>query len=153
MLRPLYWSALLPVMLAGLLIARKKPRLTRWWLMLLSVAFLIWAQPGFWWGTLLMVLLAWAMPRGGRRYALGYAALSLGVLAVLKLLRADWPTGLSFVLLQGIAYGLDTTSGKASPGSLTETVTYLTFFPKLSAGPLARFGDFREELRGAAPGR
>lgn len=150
MLRPLYWSALLPVMLAGLLIARKKPRLTRWWLMLLSVAFLIWAQPGFWWGTLLMVFLAWAMPRGGRRYALGYAALSLGVLAVLKLLRADWPTGLSFVLLQGIAYGLDVTDRKAVPGTLTETVTYLTFFPKLSAGPLARFGDFRAELERAA---
>ena len=42
MLRPLYWSALLPLMLAGLLLTRKKPRLTRYWLMLLSVAFLIW---------------------------------------------------------------------------------------------------------------
>ena len=150
MLRPLYWSALLPLMLAGLLIARKKPRLTRWWLMLLSVAFLIWAQPAFWWGTLLMVFLAWALPRAGRRYALGYAALSLGVLTLFKLLCVEWPTGLSFVLLQGIAYGLDTTSGKAQPGTLTETVSYLTFFPKLSAGPLAKFGDFREALKGAS---
>ena len=146
MLRPLDWSALLPLMLAGLMLTRKRPRLARCWLMLLSVAFLIWAQPVFWPGTLLMALLAWALPRGGRRCALGYAALSLGVLVALKLLRVDWPTGLSFVLLQGIAYGLDVTSGKAAPGTLTETATYLTFFPKLSAGPLARFEAFREEL-------
>lgn len=147
MLRPLYWSALLPLMLAGLLITRKKPRLTRGWLMLLSIAFLMGAQPALWYGTLIFAFLAWALPRrGGRKGALGYAALSLGVLALLKLLRVDWPTGLSFVLLQGIAYGLDTTSGKAAPGTLTETVTYLTFFPKLSAGPLARFDAFRNEL-------
>ena len=152
MLRPLYWSALLPLMLAGLLLTRKRPRLTRWWLMLLSVAFLIWAQPALWWGTLLMALLAWAMPRWGRRAALGYAALSLGVLVLFKLLHVDWPTGLSFVLLQGIAYGLDVTSGKAAPGTLTETVTYLTFFPKLSAGPLAKFDRFRDELEHAALG-
>ena len=147
MLRPLYGSALLPLMLAGLLVTGKKPRLTRWWLMLLSVAFLIWAQPTLWYATLLLAFLAWALPRrNGRRGALGYAALSLGALVLLKLLRVDWPTGLSFVLLQGIAYGMDVTGGKAAPGTLTETVTYLTFFPKLSAGPLARFDDFRAEL-------
>ena len=150
MLRPLYWSALVPLMLAGLLLTGKKPRLTRCWLMLLSLAFLIWAAPALWPLTLVMALLAWALPRLGRKAALGYAALSLTTLVVLKLLRVDWPTGLSFVLLQGIAYGLDTTSGKATPGTLTETVTYLTFFPKLSAGPLAKFGSFREELSRAS---
>ena len=150
MLRPLYWSALVPLMLAGLLLTRKKPLLTRCWLMLLSVAFLIWAQPALWPLTLAMALLAWALPKLGRKAALGYAALSLTTLVALKLLRVDWPTGLSFVLLQGIAYGLDVTSGKAVPGTLTETVTYLTFFPKLSAGPLAKFGSFREELNGAS---
>ena len=150
MLRPLYWSALLPLMLAGLLLTRKKPRLTRWWLTLLSVAFLIGAAPGLWPLTMVMALLAWALPKLGRKAALGYVALSLTTLTALKLLRVDWPTGLSFVLLQGIAYGLDVTSGRAAPGTLTETVTYLTFFPKLSAGPLARFGAFREELGQAA---
>ena len=150
MLRPLYWSALLPLMLAGLLLTRKKPLLTRWWLMLLSLAFLIGAQPGMWPLTLVMALLAWAMPRFGRKAALGYAALSLTTLTALKLLRVDWPTGLSFVLLQGIAYGMDVTSGMAAPGSLSEAVTYLAFFPKLSAGPLARFGDFRKELNRAS---
>ena len=152
MLRPLYWSALLPLMLAGLLLTRKKPRLTRYWLMLLSVAFLVWVQPALWYGTLLLAFLAWALPRyAGRRGALGYAVLSLAVLALFKLRHADWPTGLSFVLLQGVAYGLDVTSGKAAPGTLSETVTYLTFFPKLSAGPLAKFDAFRDELRQAGP--
>ena len=146
MLRPLYWSALVPLMLAGLLLTRNKPRLTRWWLMLLSVAFLIGVQPALWPLTLGMALLAWAMPRLGRKAALGYAALSLTMLVALKLLRVDWPTGLSFVLLQGIAYGMDVTSGKAAPGTIDEALTYQLFFPKLSAGPMATFGSFREEL-------
>lgn len=152
MLRPLYWSALLPLMLAGLLLTRKKPRLTRYWLMLLSAAFLIWVQPTLWYGTLIFAFLAWALPRRhGRKGALGFAALSLTMLVLLKLRRADWPTGLSFVLLQGVAYGLDVTSGKAAAGTLSETVTYLTFFPKLSAGPLARFDAFRDELWQSGP--
>ena len=150
MLKPLYWSALVPLMLAGLTLTRKKPRLTRWWLLLLSVAFLIGVQPVLWPLTLGMALLAWALPKLGRKAALGYAALSLTTLVVLKLLRVDWPTGLSFVLLQGIAYGLDVTSGKAAPGALGEAVTYQLFFPKLSAGPMATFGSFREELNRAA---
>ena len=146
MLHPVYWSVLLPLTLAGLLLTRKKPRLARWWLMLLSLAFLIRVQPTLWPLTIVMALLAWAMPKLGRRAALSYAALALTTLVTLKLLRVSWPTGLSFVLLQGISYGLDVTSGKALPGTLTETVTYLTFFPKLSAGPLARFQPFREDL-------
>ena len=150
MLRPLYWSVLVPLALAGLLPARRWPRFARWWLLLLSGEFLLLSQPTLWPLTLVMALLAWALPRLGRKAALGYVALSLTTLVVLKLLRVDWPTGLSFVLLQGVAYGLDVTSGKAAPGRLSETMTYLLFFPKLSAGPLAKFGDFREELRSAS---
>ena len=144
MLRPLYWALLVPLALLGTALTQKKPLLARLWLLAVSLLFLWWAQPALWPLTLLMALLAWALPRWGRRGAAWYAALAVLLLAGLKIGRVPWPMGLSFVLLQGIAYGMDVTGGKTAPGTLTDTLTYLTFFPKLPAGPLARFDSFRE---------
>lgn len=149
MLSPLYWSILMPAALAGFLACRRWPGISRAWLLICSGAFLIWMQPHWWWLTLLLVLLAWLAPLAGKRGAAAYALLAVAVMAGMKLSGQAWPLGFSFVILQGIAYAVE--AGKeAQRGSLMDVALYTLFFPKLSAGPVCRFGSFSEQLRSAA---
>lgn len=149
MLNPLYWSFLLPAALAGFWACRRWPRVQLWWLLLCSGTFLVWMQPLWWPLTLGLMLLAWLAPRF-RHGAAAFAALAVAVLAGMKLSGQAWPMGLSFVILQCIAYAADAARDASLRGSLPETLLYAGFFPKLSAGPVCRFGAFRQELRTAA---
>ncbi|MBE5797134.1 MAG: MBOAT family protein [Clostridiales bacterium] len=149
MLHPLYLCLLVPAACAGFFALGRFRRLRTAWLLLLSAAFLLAVQPDTWWLTLLLAGLAWLAPQMGRRGATAYAVLAVGTLVAVKLTGGAWPVGLSFAALQGISYAVDAVRDASQRGTLCDTLLYALFFPKLSAGPLCRFGDFRRQSRAA----
>ncbi|GAB4472691.1 MAG: hypothetical protein Kow0088_07440 [Anaerolineales bacterium] len=54
--------------------------------------------------------------------------------------------GISYILFRMLHLLLDVRAERLFPASLIETINYLFFFPALSAGPIARFPQFRGEL-------
>ena len=150
MLSPLYWSALVPAALAGFFACRRWPCVRKGWLLVCSGVFLWAAQPQWWWLTLALVALAWLAPLGGKKGAAVYAVLALCAMLGMKLSGQAWPVGLSFVILQGIAYAVDAARNMEKRGSLPDVALYMGFFPKLSAGPVCRFDSFREQANSAA---
>lgn len=146
MLSPLYWSALVPAALAGFLACRRWPALRKGWLLACSGVFLWAVQPDWWWLTLALIILAWLAPMAGKKGAAIYTALALSVMLGMKLSGIAWPVGLSFVILQGIAYAVDAAKAGENRGSLLDVGLYMGFFPKLSAGPVCRFASFRQQL-------
>jgi D-alanyl-lipoteichoic acid acyltransferase DltB (MBOAT superfamily) len=63
-------------------------------------------------------------------------------------LRILLPIGLSFYVLQGIAYVVESYRGQLSPpGSLVDFALYMAYFPKLTAGPIERPAPFLKALR------
>ena len=149
MMHPVYLSLIVPAACAGLLAFGRFQRGKAAWLLLFSAAFLVLVQRESCPLTLLLAGLAWVAPFGGMWGAAAYALLAAGTLFAVKWMGLAWPMGLSFVAIQGIAYAVDAARDRNKRGSLTQTLTYLLFFPKLSAGPVSRFEAFREEARGA----
>ena len=149
MMHPLYLAFLVPLACAGAWALSRFPKGRQAWLMLLSVAFLLAVQPQWWWLTAALAVLAWVAPLAGRKGATAYAVLAVGTLFAVKATGQAWPMGLSFVVIQGIAYAVDAAKKPDDRGDLPGTLTYLLFFPKLSAGPISRFAAFRQELHGA----
>jgi len=99
-------------------------------------------------------------------YAIGIAVqkgrrptlLAAGVCAAVSGLVAakQWlmplPVGISFYMLQAIAWMVDSYRGNvAAPGGLFDYTLYLSFFPKLTAGPIARAEDFLPQLAKRPP--
>ncbi len=149
MLHPLYWTLLVPAACAGFFALGRFPRGRMAWLLGLSAAMLLLAQPGIWWLTLALAALSYLAPYAGMKGAACYAVVAVGTLAAVKLTGLAWPLGLSFVALQGIAYTVDAARDREKRGSLCEVMTYSLFFPKLSAGPVCRFDAFRRDMYGA----
>jgi alginate O-acetyltransferase complex protein AlgI len=114
---------------------------------------------------------------GRRRVALGVSvATNLGLLAVFKYapfavenvsallqaaglpslmspdaVRLALPLGLSFYTFQSLAYTIDLYYGRTEPArGLVEYATFLSFFPRLTAGPIVRFKKIAEQLRAPA---
>lgn len=59
------------------------------------------------------------------------------------------PLGVSFFTFSGISYLLDLKSGKANIEKNIITFSlFISFFPKLLQGPIARFGDVASQIRG-----
>lgn len=57
------------------------------------------------------------------------------------------PVGISFYTFQAISYVVDVASGKCKPAaSYLDFANYLSFFPKLAAGPIARPGDLLPQM-------
>jgi alginate O-acetyltransferase complex protein AlgI len=73
---------------------------------------------------------------------LGHLHLTVS-LPVLNLLL---PLGLSFYILRAISYQVDLRRGKIAPASLLNLGIYISFFPQLLSGPIARPGDFLPQL-------
>jgi alginate O-acetyltransferase complex protein AlgI len=62
-------------------------------------------------------------------------------------LRIILPLGISFYTFQAISYLVDVYRRKGSPfAGLLDFAFFICFFPKLLAGPLARLGDFGEQI-------
>lgn len=164
---------MLAASLAALVVAlwvyhRLPPRRQRHWLLLLSYAFYAAWALRFLPVLVLMTLATWAIAqrisatppaaRGRRRawLALG-VALDVAALGGLRYGYGSAPfetpfavLGLSFYSLQAMSYLFDTASGVLrTPHTLADLALYLSYFPKLLAGPIERPQDFLQQL--AAP--
>jgi len=77
--------------------------------------------------------------------SLGIAA-AVAVLAFLKGTAAPLPIGISYYTLQGIAFLLESHRGEISSAGLLDYSLYLSFFPRLTAGPIVRPDDYLPQL-------
>ena len=65
------------------------------------------------------------------------------------LLHVALPVGISFYTFETMSYTLDVYRGHLKPAkSVVEFVMFITFFPKLVAGPIVRAADFLPQLEG-----
>lgn len=55
------------------------------------------------------------------------------------------PIGVSFYTFSAVSYLVDVKRGKVEAGNLFQVALYLSFFPKLTSGPIQRSGDFFEQ--------
>lgn len=55
--------------------------------------------------------------------------------------------GISYILFRLLHLLLDWRAGRLPVASLAQTLNYIFFFPALVAGPIARFAQFRDELK------
>lgn len=58
------------------------------------------------------------------------------------------PLGISFYTFSAISYLADIQRGKQEARSLLDVALYLSFYPKLTSGPIQRSGDFFRQLDG-----
>ena len=58
------------------------------------------------------------------------------------------PVGLSFLTFRVISYDVDLYRGELEPATAPDFFVYVTFFPYLMAGPIARAAEFLPQLRG-----
>ena len=63
-----------------------------------------------------------------------------------KRLQLLLPLGISFYVFSAVSYLADVGRGKQKPGSFRQIAAYLTFFPKLTSGPIQRAGDFLAQV-------
>jgi alginate O-acetyltransferase complex protein AlgI len=100
-------------------------------------------------GFTLLSFLTGNVLRGGRR--LGWMWASVAVCAVglvyAKLRLTPLPVGVSFYALQAIAYIVDCYRGDAGkPAGMLDYSLYMSFFPRLTAGPIVRADEFLPQL-------
>jgi D-alanyl-lipoteichoic acid acyltransferase DltB (MBOAT superfamily) len=171
----LFLFAFLPVVLGGfLLIQRSKHApIAVSWLVAASLFFYGWAQPAF---LLLLlasvcinfVLGLWIQDAASDRtrgvWTTAGVVLNLAGLAVFKYadfavatidpaLAATWrldaivlPLAISFFTFQQIAYLSDTRHGRVRERSFSHYVLFVTFFPKLVAGPIVHHDEMLDQL-------
>jgi len=87
--------------------------------------------------------------RGARRVALMLASVAVCVagLAYAKLRLTPLPVGVSFYALQAIAYIVDCYRENAGkPSNILDFSLYMSFFPRLTAGPIVRAEEFLPQL-------
>lgn len=56
------------------------------------------------------------------------------------------PIGVSFITFEAVSYVTDIYKGEAKPGTLLETFTFLSMFPKLVSGPIVLWRDFKLQI-------
>lgn len=56
------------------------------------------------------------------------------------------PLGISFYTFSAISYLVDVLRDKVQPRSLLDVAVYLSFFPKITSGPIQKSGDFFAQL-------
>jgi alginate O-acetyltransferase complex protein AlgI len=67
---------------------------------------------------------------------------------VFHLKSISLPLGISFLTFHGLSYLIDIHRGDApTSGGFLGTVLYLSFFPKVIAGPIVRYQDFASQLK------
>src|SRR4051812_45305802 len=84
-----------------------------------------------------------------------YADFALGNFAVLTgvdlpLLGIALPLAISFITFEQIAFLSDVHQSRISRGSALEYAAFITFFPKLIAGPIIRYSELAPQLRAGA---
>ena len=136
----------------------------KWLLLAASYVFAGWADVRFALVLALLTVVTWFCGKDGKRGKLGILA-ALLALAYFKytgffldsfsrlLGRADFPTleillplGISFYTFSAISYLVDISRGKTVPRPLPDVAMYLSFFPKLTSGPIQRSDDFFRQI-------
>lgn len=100
-------------------------------------------------GFTLLSFLTGNAVRGARRLPWMFAGVAACVvaLAVAKTKMMPLPVGVSFYALQAIAYIIDCYRGNAgNPAGLLDYSLYMSFFPRLTAGPIVRAEEFLPQL-------
>ena len=150
-------------------------RCGNWVLLAASLFFYAWGEPRFIYMLAGVAFLNWilglAMSPGKsngalRKFAFGTAlVVDIGLLFVYKYLgfvhggilaaigSADTPVaialplGISFFTFSMISYAVDVYSGKTAPASRPDDfLLYVSFFPKIAVGPIARYHEMRDAL-------
>lgn len=164
----------LPFVLAGNFFLSSVRKWQNLFLMVASLLFYAWGEPGF---VLIMIgsiVWNWAMAlwidscsRGSaKNVILGVSlGVDIGILVVFKYLdflcsvagsilntsvpalHLPLPIGISFFTFQGLSYVIDVWRGDAkAERDMVNVGLYISFFPQLIAGPIVRYLDIREEL-------
>ena len=141
----------------------KKVLFSRWVLLIGSFLFAAYGDLRFALvlGGLCLVTWLTAGTRTGWKWGIAFALLSLGYFKYTNFFLSSFgslfgfshtairlllPVGISFYTFSAISYLVDVHRGKAEKRSLSEVALYLSFFPKLTSGPIARSGDFFRQL-------
>lgn len=127
-----------------------------------SYAFIIYADFRFALAIAALTIMTWLFAKKEKLIPLGIvlAVLSLGffkytnffIESFSKLFGNDFtalnliiPIGVSFYTFSAISYLVDVKRGKVKADNLLYVALYLSFFPKLTSGPIQRSGDFFEQ--------
>lgn len=143
--------------------ADKKISVIKWILLVASYIFVIYADYRF--AVILFVIsfCAYFVAKKGRYYAIGIIIpiLALGyfkytnffIESFANLLGKDYtllnlilPLGISFYSFSAISYMVDVKRGKIEPRSFKDVVLYVSYFPKITSGPIQRSSDFFNEV-------
>lgn len=155
---PLFLYYFLPLTLAGFFLAPEWARAAVLLAASLVYCFLadaaglpvlLGAAVGNWW---LGRRIGWADGAARARLTAVGVAVNIGLLAVYKYGSWAAPLGISFFIFQAVAYLVDVKRGTtpAEPGLARFTLA-MAFFPKITAGPIARFGPLFPELARPRP--
>ena len=84
----------------------------------------------------------------------GAVGIDVCVLAIFKYTGAGLPLGISFYTFSMISYLADLYMEKAGMAdNLVNFTLYISFFPKITSGPIVQYRDFEEQLLSLRPGR
>ena len=164
----------LPVTIIGYYIMPSKAK--NYWLLIMSLLFYAWGEPGAVWVMLGSILCNYILARliarnreaGGsksKRLLILAVFINLAVLFVFKYLtfatgnlhalterfpviEIALPIGISFYTFQGLSYVIDVYRGEEDQKNPFFLALYISMFPQLIAGPIVRYRDVREELAG-----
>ena len=137
----------------------RKVLLSKWILLAASFAFAAYGDIRFALVLGLISLVSWAAARSPGAIPLGivFDLLALGYFKYtnfflenlgrlfggqIHVVRLLLPLGISFYTFSAVSYLVDVKRGKLQPASLLDVALYLSFFPKLTSGPIQRSGDF-----------
>lgn len=127
-------------------------------ILLFSIFFWYFLDPDhFLWAILLCLLnvaVAKAVSKKGQTLRNGSAiicsAASIIILALCKFSILESPIGFSFLVFSIVSFQMDGEKGDSS-WSILDGFLYLSFFPKLTMGPIVRFQDFLSDLHRDEP--
>ena len=159
----------LPMVLGGYYLLPKREAKNLW---LIAVSLLFYAFSGLWYGLLLLFSVFCNYLAGlfvsGRKGVLYVAvAVNLGVLGVFKYLTflvrtvdqlpgvaivvpsIVLPVGISFFTFQGLSYVIDVYRNERLKSTrFRDVLLYIALFPQLVAGPIVRYEDVADEIKG-----
>lgn len=140
----------------------KNIRVSNWILLIASYLFIIYADWRFALILLIISLSSWYCAM--HRNSLIGVLIPLAALAVFKytnffissfstIIGADpialniiLPLGISFYSFSAISYVVDVKKGKTTPNSLKDVALFLSYFPKLTSGPIQKSEDFFKQI-------
>jgi alginate O-acetyltransferase complex protein AlgI len=159
---------LLVVLAVGGSLQTKRSSILVWWLIVASLTF--YAKWNYWYLALLMGSMVFNYAIGNAIAATrSRAVFAIGIIADIGLLGwfkyANWistnlssvglwgepshiilPLAISFFTFEQISYLIDCRKGRIRPATITEYAFFVTFFPKLIAGPIVRFSELQPQI-------